>query len=221
SVKAGEIVGVSGLMGAGRTEIMRAIFGLDPIDKGEIWLNGEKVTIKSPEQAVKSGIGFITEDRKDEGLILDFSIKDNMVLPTLSSFAPKGIINEKDESDFVQMLIKRLTVKTKSAEIAVGKLSGGNQQKVVIAKWVGIGPKILILDEPTRGVDVGAKREIYQLMNELTDRGVAIIMVSSELPEILRMSDRILVVHEGQVPGEVMKEDACQEKIMTLATGGQ
>lgn len=221
SVKAGEIVGVSGLMGAGRTEIMRAIFGLDPIDKGEIWLNGEKVTIKSPEQAVKSGIGFITEDRKDEGLILDFSIKDNMVLPTLSSFAPKGIINEKDESDFVQMLIKRLTVKTKSAEIAVGKLSGGNQQKVVIAKWVGIGPKILILDEPTRGVDVGAKREIYQLMNELTDRGVAIIMVSSELPEILGMSDRILVVHEGKVTGELMKEDASQEKIMTLATGGQ
>src|SRR5690606_22243504 len=117
SVKAGEIVGVSGLMGAGRTEIMRAIFGLDPIDKGEIWLNGEKVTIKSPKQAGKSGIGFITEDRKDEGLILGFSIKDNMVLPTLSSFAPKGIINEKDESDFVQMLIKRLTVKTKSAEI--------------------------------------------------------------------------------------------------------
>ncbi|MFJ5761651.1 sugar ABC transporter ATP-binding protein [Neobacillus sp. NPDC093182] len=221
SVRAGEIVGVSGLMGAGRTEIMRAIFGLDGFDSGEVWLKGEKVTIKSPEQAVKAGIGFITEDRKDEGLILDFSIRDNMVLPTLYSFAPKGIINEKSETDFVNMLIKRLTVKTESPDIAVGKLSGGNQQKVVIAKWVGIGPKLLILDEPTRGVDVGAKREIYQLMNELTDRGVAIIMVSSELPEVLGMSDRILVVHEGKINGELLKADATQEKIMTLATGGQ
>lgn len=221
SVRAGEIVGVSGLMGAGRTEIMRAIYGLDGMDGGEIWLKGEKVTIKTPEQAVKAGIGFITEDRKDEGLILDFSIRDNMVLPTLYSFAPKGIINEKSETDFVNMLIKRLTVKTESPDIAVGKLSGGNQQKVVIAKWVGIGPKLLILDEPTRGVDVGAKREIYQLMNELTDRGVAIIMVSSELPEILGMSDRILVVHEGKINGELLKEEATQEKIMTLATGGQ
>lgn len=221
SVRAGEIVGVSGLMGAGRTEIMRTIFGLDPSDSGEIWLNGKKVDIKTPVQAVKLGIGFITEDRKDEGLILDFSIKDNIVLPTLASFAPKGIIREKSESDFVNMLIKRLTVKTESKDIAVGRLSGGNQQKVVIAKWVGIGPKLLILDEPTRGVDVGAKREIYQLMNELTERGVAIIMVSSELPEILGMSDRILVVHEGKVNGELLKENATQEKIMTLATGGQ
>ncbi|MCT2345811.1 sugar ABC transporter ATP-binding protein [Niallia taxi] len=221
SVRAGEIVGVSGLMGAGRTEIMRTIFGLDPSDSGEIWLNGKKVHIKTPVQAVKLGIGFITEDRKDEGLILDFSIKDNIVLPTLASFAPKGIIREKSESDFVNMLIKRLTVKTESKDIAVGRLSGGNQQKVVIAKWVGIGPKLLILDEPTRGVDVGAKREIYQLMNELTERGVAIIMVSSELPEILGMSDRILVVHEGKVNGELLKENATQEKIMTLATGGQ
>jgi ribose transport system ATP-binding protein len=221
SVRAGEIVGVSGLMGAGRTEIMRAIFGLDGFDSGEVWLKGEKVIIKTPEQAVKAGIGFITEDRKDEGLILDFSIRDNMVLPTLYSFAPKGIINEKSETDFVNMLIKRLTVKTESPDIAVGKLSGGNQQKVVIAKWVGIGPKLLILDEPTRGVDVGAKREIYELMNELTDRGVAIIMVSSELPEVLGMSDRILVVHEGKISGELMRENATQEKIMTLATGGQ
>ncbi|WP_110928167.1 sugar ABC transporter ATP-binding protein [Bacillus massiliglaciei] len=220
SVRAGEIVGISGLMGAGRTEIMRAIFGLDSTDSGEIWLDGKKVSISSPARAVESGIGFITENRKEEGLILDFSIKDNMVLPTLFSFAPKGIINEKTELDFVEMLIRRLTVKTESAETAVGNLSGGNQQKVVIAKWVGIGPKVLILDEPTRGVDVGAKREIYQLMNELTDRGVAIIMVSSELPEVLGMSDRILVVHEGKITGELIKEEATQEKIMTLATGG-
>jgi ribose transport system ATP-binding protein len=221
SVRSGEIVGVSGLMGAGRTEIMRGIFGLDPINRGEIWLNGKKVSIKTPNQAVKLGIGFITEDRKDEGLVLDFSIKDNIALPSLYSFAPKGLIQEKAESDFVEMLIKRLTVKTESAEARVGDLSGGNQQKVVIAKWIGISPKVLILDEPTRGVDVGAKREIYQLMNELTDRGVAIIMVSSELPEILGMSDRILVVHEGKITGELPKETATQENIMTLATGGQ
>jgi ribose transport system ATP-binding protein len=221
SVRSGEIVGISGLMGAGRTEIVRAIFGLDPFDRGEIRLNGKRIEIKTPDQAVKAGIGFITEDRKDEGLVLDFSIKDNIVLPSLYSFAPKGIINHKSENDFVDLLIKRLTVKTESADIAVGNLSGGNQQKVVIAKWIGISPKVLILDEPTRGVDVGAKREIYQLMNELTDRGVAIIMVSSELPEVLGMSDRILVVHEGKISGELNNDEATQEKIMTLATGGQ
>ncbi|MGM0903468.1 MAG: sugar ABC transporter ATP-binding protein [Bacillota bacterium] len=221
SIRSGEIVGVSGLMGAGRTEIMRGIFGLDLLESGEVILNGKKVTIKNANQAVNLGIGFITEDRKDEGLVLDFSIKDNIALPSLNSFAPKGLIKEKDEKDFVEMLIKRLTVKTESADTRVGDLSGGNQQKVVIAKWIGISPKVLILDEPTRGVDVGAKREIYQLMNELTDRGVAIIMVSSELPEVLGMSDRILVVHEGNITGELPKETATQENIMTLATGGQ
>jgi ribose transport system ATP-binding protein len=220
SVRAGEIVGVSGLMGAGRTEIMRTIFGLDGRYEGEILVNGKQVTIKTPDQAVKLGLGFITEDRKDEGLVLDFSLKDNIALPSLYSFTKKGLINDKSEQDFVEMLIKRLTIKTESARTHAGKLSGGNQQKVVIAKWIGIGPKVLILDEPTRGVDVGAKREIYQLMNELTDRGVAIVMVSSELPEVLGMSDRILVVHEGTIAGELSKEEATQEKIMTLATGG-
>ncbi|WP_270179746.1 sugar ABC transporter ATP-binding protein [Alkalihalobacillus sp. CinArs1] len=219
-VQSGEIVGVSGLMGAGRTEIVRTIFGLDGKYQGEIFVNGQPVTVKSPEQAVNLGLGLITEDRKEEGLILDFSIKDNIALSSLFSFTKNGIINEKSEKDFVDLLIKRLTIKTESAETSVGNLSGGNQQKVVIAKWIGIGPKVLILDEPTRGVDVGAKREIYQLMNELTDRGVAIVMVSSELPEVMGMSDRILVVHEGTIAGEVSKEEASQEKIMTLATGG-
>ncbi|MGM0867333.1 MAG: sugar ABC transporter ATP-binding protein [Bacillota bacterium] len=219
-VRSGEIVGVSGLMGAGRTEIMRTIFGLDGRYEGEILVNGKPVNIKTPDQAVKLGLGFITEDRKDEGLVLDFSLKDNIALPSLYSFTKKGLINDKSEQDFVDMLIKRLTIKTESSRTHAGNLSGGNQQKVVIAKWIGIGPKVLILDEPTRGVDVGAKREIYQLMNELTDRGVAIVMVSSELPEVLGMSDRILVVHEGTVAGELSKEEATQEKIMTLATGG-
>ncbi|TYR79388.1 sugar ABC transporter ATP-binding protein [Priestia megaterium] len=221
SVQRGEIVGVAGLMGAGRTEIMRVIFGLDPFDSGDILLNGERVSIQRPDQAVKLGIGFITEDRKDEGLVLDFSIRENIALPSLYSFSPKGMIERKSEQDFVDLLIERLTIKTQSSETSARNLSGGNQQKVVIAKWIGIRPKVLILDEPTRGVDVGAKREIYQLMNELTERGVAIIMVSSELPEVIGMSDRVLVIHEGKLTGELMKDEATQEKIMTFATGGQ
>ncbi|OBA04025.1 D-xylose ABC transporter ATP-binding protein [Paenibacillus polymyxa] len=221
TVRSGEIVGFSGLMGSGRTEIMRSLFGLDALDSGEIHVRGKKVSIRKPDDAVKLGIGFITEDRKDEGLVLDFSIRENMVLTNLFSFTSKGFISGKKELDFVNTLIKRLQIKTQSAEARVGSLSGGNQQKVVIAKWVGIGPNVLILDEPTRGVDVGAKREIYQLMNELTERGVAIIMVSSELPEILGMSDRIIVVHEGKISGELSREEATQENIMTLATGGQ
>ncbi|MBU5209519.1 sugar ABC transporter ATP-binding protein [Bacillus safensis] len=221
SVKAGEIVGVAGLMGAGRTEMMRSLFGLDPLDQGEIWVHGKKAVIKKPSDAVKLGIGFITEDRKDEGLMLDASIRENIGLPNLKSFSPKGLIDKKNEQDFVDLLIKRLTIKTASSDISARSLSGGNQQKVVIAKWIGIQPKVLILDEPTRGVDVGAKREIYQLMNELTDRGVAILMVSSELPEILGMSDRVLVIHEGTISGELDKTQATQERIMTLATGGK
>lgn len=221
SVKAGEIVGVAGLMGAGRTEMMRSLFGLDPLDQGEIWVHGKKAVIKNPSDAVKLGIGFITEDRKDEGLMLDASIRENIGLPNLDSFSPKGFIDKKNEQDFVDLLIKRLTIKTASSDISARSLSGGNQQKVVIAKWIGIQPKVLILDEPTRGVDVGAKREIYQLMNELTDRGVAILMVSSELPEVLGMSDRVLVIHEGTISGELDKTEATQERIMTLATGGK
>lgn len=220
-VRSGEIVGFSGLMGAGRTEMMRALFGLDQLDGGEVHVFGKKASIRKPVDAVKLGIGFITEDRKDEGLILDFSVRENMVLPSLNSFTSKGLLSSNREKTFVDALIKRLQIKTHSAETAAGNLSGGNQQKVVIAKWVGIGPRVLILDEPTRGVDVGAKREIYQLMNELTSHGVAIIMVSSELPEVLGMSDRIVVVHEGSIAGELSREEATQENIMTLATGGQ
>lgn len=220
-VRSGEIVGVSGLMGAGRTEMMRALFGVDRLDTGEIWIAGKKTAIKNPQEAVKKGLGFITENRKDEGLLLDTSIRENIALPNLSSFSPKGLIDHKREAEFVDLLIKRLTIKTASPETHARHLSGGNQQKVVIAKWIGIGPKVLILDEPTRGVDVGAKREIYTLMNELTERGVAIIMVSSELPEILGMSDRIIVVHEGRISGEIHAREATQERIMTLATGGR
>ncbi|MDO5742420.1 MAG: sugar ABC transporter ATP-binding protein [Vagococcus sp.] len=220
NVRSGEILGFSGLMGAGRTEIMRTIFGLLPKSRGTIRLEGKELTIKSPEEAIRQGIGFLTEDRKDEGLILDFSIRDNVLLPSVGEFSKAGLLNDKLIDDFVELLVERLTVKTASVEEPASSLSGGNQQKVVLAKWLGIGPKVLILDEPTRGVDVGAKREIYLLINELAERGVAIIMISSDLPEVLSISDRIMVVREGRLMGEVAKAEATQERVMQLATGG-
>lgn len=219
-VKAGEILGFSGLLGSGRTEIMRSIFGLDKLDSGEIYLYGKKLNINSPQNAIKSGIGFITEDRKDEGLVLNKSIKDNIILPVIDQFAMKKIINDNEVNDLVDMLIERLKIKVETRFDTAGSLSGGNQQKVVLAKWITISPQVLILDEPTRGVDVGAKREIYSLINELAGKGVAIIVVSSDLPEILGISDRIMVVHEGHITGELNKDEATQEKIMTYATGG-
>lgn len=217
-VHEGEILGFSGLMGAGRTEIMRTIFGLIKKDAGVIRLNDQELAINGPNYAISRGIGFLTEDRKDEGLILDFSIKDNILLPSINEFSKKVILENKLIDEFVDILVERLTVKTAGIEEEAGSLSGGNQQKVVLAKWIGIGPQVLILDEPTRGVDVGAKREIYLLINELAARGVAIILVSSDLPEVLSISDRIIVVREGEISGEVMKEDATQEKVMYLAT---
>ncbi|AEB30126.1 ribose ABC transporter [Carnobacterium sp. 17-4] len=220
TVKSGEIVGFSGLMGAGRTEIMRSLFGIDELDQGEIYLEGEKITIKNPSMAIQKGIGFLTENRKEEGLILDYSIRDNISLPSIDGFSKKGLIDTHAETDFAKLLMERLHVKAEDQFDSVSSLSGGNQQKVVLAKWIGIGSKVLILDEPTRGVDVGAKREIYQLMNELADRGVAIIMVSSDLPEILGVSDRVIVIHEGHIAGELTKAEATEEKIMKLATGG-
>ena len=165
---------------------------------------------------------FVTENRKDEGLILDFSVAENIIMPSLQELVKNHMIDEKVKTDFVDFLIKRLTVKTDGQDINVDRLSGGNQQKVVLAKWIGAGSKLLILDEPTRGVDVGAKREIYQLMNELTDRGVAIIMVSSDLPEVIAMSDRIAVMYEGGLMAIVDNSEHVQESdIMTLATGGR
>lgn len=221
SVKAGEILAFSGLMGAGRTEIMRALFGIDRHDSGTIKVNGQEVNLKTPSDSIKHGVGFLTENRKDEGLILDASIAANIDLPSIDGFVKHGLVDQKADNDFVEMLIKRLTVKATSRNDLAGDLSGGNQQKVVLAKWVGSGSQILILDEPTRGVDVGAKREIYDLMNELTDRGVAIIMISSDLQEVLGFSDRIAVVYEGRLMGEIATQDANQEKVMTLATGGK
>ncbi|MFR4383434.1 MAG: sugar ABC transporter ATP-binding protein [Phascolarctobacterium sp.] len=221
NLRKGEILGVAGLMGSGRTEIMRAVFGVDKCQSGEVLLKGQPLVINKPEDAIKAGIGFVTENRKSEGLILDFSIKRNIALPSVDTFAKNSVINYEKLSDFANTMAERLGVKAHTLELEAGALSGGNQQKVVIAKWVGMKPDIIIMDEPTRGIDVGAKRDIYELMNELTASGVSIIMVSSELPEVLGMSDRILVIHEGTIAGEVMHEEATQEKIMSLATGGQ
>lgn len=217
----GEILGFSGLMGAGRTEIMRALFGLDSKDSGEVLIDDKPVDLKNPHEAIAHGMGFLTESRKEEGLILDFSVRDNISMTAFEEFSKRGMINQKEENDFVDLLIDRLTVKTSSRDLPVKYLSGGNQQKVVFAKWIGAGSRILILDEPTRGVDVGAKKEIYQLMMELTERGVGILMVSSDLPEVMEISNRVCVVHEGRLAGEVTGDDITEEKIMTLATGGE
>ena len=221
NLRKGEILGVAGLMGAGRTEIMRAIFGVDPHESGKLYFEGKEIHIKNPGDAIRQGFGFITENRKTEGLILDFSIERNIALPSEERLAKSHVINDKNEFDFSSELSKRLGVKAQDINLPASTLSGGNQQKVVIAKWVGMHPKLLILDEPTRGIDIGAKKDIYDLMNELTAKGVSIIMVSSELPEVIGMSDRILVIHEGRVAGIVEHKDATQTRIMTLATGGE
>ena len=219
-VRKGEVLGFSGLMGSGRTEVMHAIFGSTPFDSGSISIDQKEVKINSPITAKKLGIGFITEDRKNEGLILEFPVSDNTVLPSLNHFTEKKLVKKGKISTAVADYIKKLNVKTPNQSIEVGKLSGGNQQKVVIAKWLITKPKILILDEPTRGVDVGAKKEIYEIINQLKQEGVAIIVVSSELPEVLGISDRVAVMHERKLKKIFDIKDATQEKIMEYATGG-
>lgn len=218
-VRAGEIFGVAGLMGAGRTEIMETIFGYRKKSNGKIFLNGKELVIKHPVDAISAGLAFVTEDRKDKGLIIDASIRENIALTNMESISSKGIVSTSKEAKLVSELMKKLHVRAAGMSQEVKRLSGGNQQKVVIAKWIGIRPKVLLLDEPTRGVDIGAKREIYSIMNELSENGVAIIMVSSELPEVLGVSDRIMVLHEGKVTQILNREEANQEKIMVAATG--
>lgn len=219
-VRAGEVLGVSGLMGAGRTEIMQAIFGNMPHVTGKIIIDGREVQNKSPQQAMKNGIGFITEDRKVEGLMLEESIMKNISMANLGRISRHGVLDKKAEQNLVKRGIEELHIKCFGPQHECDNLSGGNQQKVVFAKWIYTEPKVLILDEPTRGVDIGAKKEIYNIINDLAAKGVAIIMVSSELPEVLGMSDRIMVVREGMVRGVLDKKEADQENIMILATGG-
>ena len=206
-VHAGEILGFSGLVGSGRSETMRAIFGLDKLESGKIYLEGKEIRIRSPREAINQGIAMVNEDRKDYGLCLFRSIRENISLPNLPSRQKGLLLNQRREKQECNEYSKLLTVKTPSIENNAFSLSGGNQQKVVIAKWIMANPKVLILDEPTRGVDVGAKSEIHALMGKFAQEGMAIIMISSELPEVMGMSDRILIYHEGKLNGEVTREE--------------
>ena len=217
-LRRGEILGFAGLMGAGRTETARLLFGADPRESGEIYVNGKQVKISSPVDAVKAGIGYLSEDRKQFGLCVGLSVSDNTVLPALEQFTKGPFVNGRAVSRISEEYVSKIGVKTPSVATLIKSLSGGNQQKVVISKWLLRNCDILIFDEPTRGIDVGAKNEIYKLMNQLAAQGKSIIMISSELPELLRMSDRIAVMCEGRLVGELTIESASQENIMSYAT---
>ncbi len=216
---AGEILGISGLVGAGRTELARAVFGADRFDSGRISLYGKEVRITEPLKAIQKSIGFATEDRKQQGLILGMSVKKNISLAVLDTILKGGLIQPKKEKEIADRYIKILKIASAGIDLPVSGLSGGNQQKVVLAKWLAKDCNVIILDEPTRGIDVGAKAEIYNLMRKLADQGKVIIMISSELPEIIGVSDRILVMHSGRITGEFTADEATEEKIMKCATG--
>jgi len=218
----GEILGIAGLMGAGRTELMMSLFGAYGVNKsGKIYIDGKEASIKGPIDAINKGLCYLSEDRKKTGLVLMMDVKENITLASLKKISDLRGINENEEIKIAKHYVEALKIRTPSIEQKTRNLSGGNQQKVVIAKWLMAAPKILILDEPTRGIDVGAKFEIYNIMNELVDQGVCIIMISSELPEIMGMSDRILVINEGKLTAELDWRNADQEKIMYHATGGE
>ncbi|WP_338787139.1 sugar ABC transporter ATP-binding protein [Metabacillus sp. FJAT-53654] len=216
----GEIVGLAGLMGAGRTELVRTIFGISEVRSGEILVDGKKVTIKSTIDAITNGIAHVPESRKEQGLFLSMSVKENIIMTKMKNHSKAGVLNWKQINENANNCIKDLNIKIASPDQQVSNLSGGNQQKVVIAKWLLISPKVLLLDEPTRGVDIGAKTEIHKIISQLADEGLAVLMISSELPEVLGVSDRILVMNEGRLTGELLKEEATQEKIMYLASLG-
>lgn len=219
SLFAGEVLGIAGLLGSGRTELARTIFGMDKIDTGKIYTKGQDLKFRSPRRSINSGIGYLTEDRKSQGLILNLSVKENVSLPSLDRFSKFGVMNSRLEKNTVENYVDELRIKTPGINQKVMFLSGGNQQKVVMSKWLCSNVDILIFDEPTRGIDVRSKVEIYQLMNRLTAEGVGILMISSELLEILGMSDRILVMHDGRITGEFLAEEATQEKILKCALG--
>jgi len=219
-VNRGEIVGITGLVGAGRTELARAVFGADPIDSGQIFLDGRNVKIRSPQDAIKLGIGLLTEDRKNQGLVIGMKVSENVTLSGLGALVRWIFIDRNRERTETERYVKDLQIKTPGIDQLVKNLSGGNQQKVVLAKWLFTESKMLLFDEPTRGIDVGAKREIYRLLNELVSRGVGVLMISSELPEVIGMCDRILVMHEGRIAAEITHSEATQEKVMHYATGG-
>lgn len=219
SLYEGEIVGFAGLMGAGRTETTRAIFGVDPKEGGEIILDGKPVTIRKPEDAIRAGIVLAPEDRKKDGLCTKLSIRHNIALPNLDLICNKfGVINSQKELEMCDRMVENLKVKTPSVEVNTGNLSGGNQQKVVVGKWLARNSRVVIFDEPTRGIDVAAKVEIYNLMNDLKKQGIAVMFVSSEMPEVMGIADRIIVMCDGRITGEMSAEEATQSGILTLAT---
>jgi ribose transport system ATP-binding protein len=220
SVQSGEIVGIAGLVGAGRTELLEAIFGIQPPLEGSVLVDGKLIATQSPEHPIQAGIGLVPEDRKHCGLVLEMGVRENMSLATLARDQRSGFLNREKEAEICQSMTDAMRIKSPHADQPVQFLSGGNQQKVVLGKWLATEPKVLLLDEPTRGVDIGAKQEIYRLMDELAARGVAILFVSSELEEILGMSDRTLVMHEGRITGELPRAALSEESIMNLATGG-
>ena len=219
-LRKGEILGFAGLMGAGRTEVLETIFGIEPAESGEILVEGKPLKVRQPKDAIRAKLGLLTEDRKLNGIMGVLSVRDNMIVAALPRFSPGGFLNLKMINETCQEQKQALAIKTPSMRQLIQNLSGGNQQKALISRWLLTMPDILMIDEPTRGIDVGAKSEIHRLMSMLAQQGKAIIMVSSELPEILGMSDRIIVMHEGRISGELSREEADQERIMTLATGG-
>ncbi len=219
SLYEGEIVGFAGLMGAGRTETTRAIFGVDPKDSGEIYVDGKKIEVNCPMDAIRNGVVLAPEDRKKDGLCTKLSIRQNLALPNLDLVCNKlGVINSGKEDDLCEKAVKDLRIKTPNVEINAGNLSGGNQQKVVVGKWLARNSRVVIFDEPTRGIDVGAKVEIYNLMNELKKQGIAVMFVSSEMPEVMGIADRIIVMCDGRITGEVSAREASQNEILTMAT---
>lgn len=221
SLKKGEILGIAGIVGAGRTELAQVIFGIHKADSGIIQKDGRNITITSPSDAIANGITLVPESRKEQGLFLQETVRYNVTIQVLKEFMQKLIFNRRREREISDRAVKQLSIRTGTDQQFVLELSGGNQQKVVISKWLATNPEILIMDEPTRGIDVGAKAEIYSIMNDLTKKGVSIIMISSDLPEILNMSDRILVMYQGMITGEINQKDATQEKVMHYATGGK
>jgi len=218
-VRKGEILGIAGLVGAGRSEAAQAIFGVDAAEDAKVSLDGQLVNIRSARDAIRNGIYLVPEDRRIAGLIVDMPIRENITLPALSRYSSAGLVSKSRESRRAKEMCERLKVKAPSTETKAANLSGGNQQKVVLAKWLSLDPKLLIFDEPTRGIDVGAKSEIYQLMRDLAASGVAIMMISSDMEEILRESDRIAVMHEGTITGVLDRADASEEAVMRLAVG--
>jgi ABC-type sugar transport system ATPase subunit len=214
----GEVLGFAGLIGSGRSELARAIFGAEPRDAGEIKLNNLVVEINSPKQAIELGIGYLPEDRKSAGLFLEMSVKLNVEATVIEEVSSSGVVIAAKERILAERYVEQLNISTPSIEQEVRRLSGGNQQKALVAKWLAIKPKILIVDEPTRGIDVGAKKEIHYLLRTLAENGVGVIMISSELPEVLGMSDRILVMHEGAIVAEFSSAEATEEKIIRAAS---